>query len=231
MNSSTTETGDTGGTVVAESTVRPQIWQAINTFTQHRLLKLQGGYLRDSSASKAELARLRSVDPTDDARVVEAWAVTFAEAPTELIGQGDEPSRAERAIATALHLYAVHQQSRGEAMHKNGEGLGRAVRKLARPDDPDSREKPVMRRYQSLISATEFPEVVRHLRSLVQQFRAEGIPLDYARLATDIYFLASPNTRTRVRLAWARDVTRPLKQAADTVGNSGDPAPTTTAVA
>lgn len=209
MSDSTTEPG---GATTTVQTARPPIGQSVSAFAQQRLSKLQGGYLKDTSAAKAELARLRSIDPSNDARVIDAWATTFAEAPAELIGHGDKPLDTERAIATALHLYAVHQQSRGEAMHKKGEGLGRAVRKLARPDDPDSREKPVMRRFQSLISATDRDEIMRHLRSLVQQFRAEGIPLDYAKLAQELYFLASPGTRTRVRLTWARDVTRPLKK-------------------
>ncbi|QIM15754.1 type I-E CRISPR-associated protein Cse2/CasB [Leucobacter insecticola] len=208
---------------------RQAIWKTINSFTQRRVMTLQGGYRNDSSAAKAELARLRSADPSSDERVIDAWATSFTDAPEELIGRGDKPSDAEYAIATALHLYAVHQQSQSDAMHKNGEGLGRAVRRLARVDDLESREKPVMRRFQSLTSATDRAEIVRHLRSLVQQFRSEGVPLDYAKLATDLYFLAQPNSRTSVRLAWARDVTRPIKQETTSPETSGDPAPKTPA--
>lgn len=224
MIESTTATTTAQEGAAPETSEQPR-WKMISSFTQHRLMKLQGGYLKDSSQAKAELARLRSVDPSNDARIIEAWATTFADAPAALIGLGEKPSDAEYAIATALHLYSVHQQSRGEAMHKNGEGVGRAVRKLARPEDVDSREKPVMRRYQSLISATDRNEIVRHLRSLVQQFRSEGIPLDYARLAQDLYFLANPSMRTKVRLAWARDATRPLKTSGEAVGNNGDATP------
>jgi CRISPR system Cascade subunit CasB len=194
-------------TATAEASAAPQaknqpIWQIISSFTQARVMRLQGGYLKDSGQAKAELARLRSVDPSDDARVIDAWATAFVDAPAALIGLGEKPSDAEYAVATALHLYSVHQQSRGEKMHVNGEGLGRAVRKLARPEDIDSREKPVMRRYQSLISATDRNEIVRHLRSLVQQFRSEGIPLDYARLAQDLYFLAKPALPATILPPW-----------------------------
>ncbi len=187
-------------------------WQSVKSFTEHRLRILQAGYLDGASSAKAELARLRNADPTIDARIIEIWISTFSDAPATLIGRGDEPTPAERAVATALHLYAIHQQSRGEAQHVSGVSVGTAVQRLIRTDTPDNRERPVMRHYHTLIAATAHGEIVQHLRSIVQQFRAEGIPLDYSKLAADLYMLSFPDRRTRVRLSWSRDLIRPSQQ-------------------
>lgn len=184
------------------------VWETLERYTGGRVTGLQKQYLSDSPAAKAALAQLRRCDPASDEGVLEAWEIAFSGAPSELIGRGDAPTRAERALATALHLYALHQQSKQDPMHAAGKGLGSAIRKLASPEDPDSRERPVMRRYHALTTATERTEVLHHLRGLIRQLRDAGIPIDYARLASDLYFLSSPGSRTRVRLAWARDLTR-----------------------
>ncbi|MGO1543348.1 MAG: type I-E CRISPR-associated protein Cse2/CasB [Gulosibacter sp.] len=183
----------------------------INSYMVKRLHRLQQTYLQRTATAKADLATLRSIDPTKDDRLVMAWEASFDDAPVELVGRGDAPTKAERVVVSGLHLYAVHQQSLAVPMHELGRGLGTAIRALANPSDSESREKPVMRRYHALSTATEYSEIMHHLRGLVSQFRSSKIPLDYAKLTTDLYFLLNPETRTRVRLAWARDLARKSK--------------------
>lgn len=190
-------------------------WKILRQYAGAQVQRLQNGYLRESPDAKAGLALLRKVDPTRDDRLLLAWEATFHDPPGELIGHGDRTSLSERVLVTTMHLYAIHQQSKSEPMHVNGTGLGSAIRHLANPNDAESRERPVMRRYHALTTATRFAETVQHLRGLVSQMRSSGVPLDYAQLALDLYLLDSERTRTRVRLAWARDLTRPTKQTAE----------------
>lgn len=180
----------------------------ISSYMDKKLHRLQQGYLRRTPTAKADLAMLRNIDPANDEQLVMAWESAFDDAPAQLMGRGDAPTATERVVVSGLHLYAVHQQSLAIPMHELGRGLGTAIRTLANPTDSDNREKPVMRRYHSLSSATEYAEIMHHLRGLVSQFRAAKIPLDYAQLTRDLYLLLNPETRTRVRLAWARDLTR-----------------------
>lgn len=187
-------------------------WRVLNAYAAKRTSQLQGSYLRGESAAKSNLAQLRKINPTHDLGVLTAWESVFVDAPETLIGRGDKPTRSERVLVVTLHLYATHQQSQNQPMHVVGQGLGTALRRLANPLKAESREKPVMRRYHALTTATDLPEMVHRLRGLVSQLRAEGIPLDYAQLALDLYLLQKENTRTGVRLAWARDLSRPEKK-------------------
>lgn len=187
-------------------------WRLLRDYAGQRVARLQGRYLQGVPAAKAELAQLRNVDPIRDHGVLAAWESVFVDAPEPLIGHGDEPTREERILVTAMHLYGTHQQSKSEPMHVAGQGLGKALRRLANPTKADSREKPVMRRYHALTTATELPEMLHHLRGLISQMRSGGIPLDYAQLALDLYLLMRESTRTGVRLSWARDLSRPAKR-------------------
>lgn len=192
--------------------------RVLEDYAAKQLQRLQRGYLRQDSAAKADLAQLRRADPARDEQLLSVWAIAFADAPEELVSDetsfsdDEELSPAERAWVSALCLYATHQQSKAEPMHVRGVGLGKAIRHLVNPVDADSREKPVMRRYHALTTANEMPELLHHLRGLVSLMRAEGVALDYVRLALDLYFLAFDSARTRVRLGWARDLTRSTRQ-------------------
>lgn len=188
--------------------------------------KLQGPYLKGEPSARASLAKLRRADVPSSDGVLDVMTIAFEEPPEMLIGRGDKPSRAETALASALGLYATHQQSKMEPMHVSGMGLGNAVARLANPTDAASRERPVMRRFQSLNTATEMREIMHHLRGLVSQFRSEGIPLDYAALASDLYLLQQPQRRTGVRLKWAREMMRRPKSGAKDEGAKGESAPT-----
>lgn len=182
--------------------------EELRTHVAKQIGELQKRLLANDPNARAALAQMRRTDPTTDEGILDALTLGFREVPESLIGRGDSPSRAEIAIGTALSLYSIHQQSQKEPMSQSGWGLGRAVRQLANPTSGDSRDKPVMRRFNALTTSTDPIEATRHIRGLVTQFRSERIPLDYGRLAEDIYWLQSPKTQTRVKLNWARDLAR-----------------------
>lgn len=169
---------------------------------------LQATYREGAPTSRATMAQLRRLDPATDEGVLEAISIAFTDPPEHILGKGDSASREEIAVASALVLYSIHQQSKSQPMHVPGVGLGAAVRKLANPGDADSREKPVMRRFQSLNTATDITEILHHLRGLIQQFRANDVPLDYSQLTRDLLRLQQPQAATSVRLGWARDLSR-----------------------
>lgn len=183
-------------------------WKMLKRYAGEQVGRLQTGYLRGTAQSKADLALLRKVDPAQDDRLLLAWEATFQDPPAELMGRGDTPEPTERVLVTALHLFAIHQQSKAEPMHVSGIGLGAAIRQLTNPNDAESRTAPVMRRYHALTTATGLGETTQHLRGLVSQLREKGAPLDYAQLALDLLLLDSERTRSGVRLRWARDLTR-----------------------
>lgn len=184
-----------------------------------RINELQHQYLSNkSSAPRAMLAELRRGVDRPAGSIPAIWDLTVADLPGTPSDTSAAPTREENAAHAALTLYAVHQQSRPEPMHKPRVGLGAAVRALAGPDAaPDN---PARRRFDIVATATTLDETLVHLRGLVQQFRAGGIALDYGQLADDLLFLQVPSQVARVRLRWARQYYRTTPDTASTEKDS-----------
>lgn len=186
-------------------------------FVNSRIDPLQAEYLRHNRTGRADarLARLRRAATTSPGVDPAVWELTLDGAPGA--GDGDEPTHIERAIHTALTLYAVHQQSQRVRVHQPGWSLGRAVRALAASRDAlgdAERERAVRRRFDALITAVSYDEISYLLRGLVQQLRSADppIPLDYGRLAEDLNLLQHREHAPGVLLRWGRDYHRTTKQ-------------------
>lgn len=158
---------------------------------------------RGTSGTTAVLARLRRAVGKPPGWDPELWELTLSGVPGRVVS--DAPTVEERAVHTAITLYAVHQQSRPEPMHVRGHGLGTAVRSLASATQAESA---VRRRFDAAATATSFDEAVHHLRGLITQLRAHRVPLDYGLLADDLLQLQDNRTADAVRLRWGRQYYR-----------------------
>ncbi|MER7282073.1 type I-E CRISPR-associated protein Cse2/CasB [Dactylosporangium sp. NPDC000244] len=115
------------------------------------------------------------------------------------------PADTEYAVHDAITLFALHQQSRSERMHTNGQGLGQALARLARASTgPEG----VRRRFAALGTASTYPESIYHLRSLVTMLREHQIPLDYGLIADDLRKLRKPERRPDIQAIWGREYFR-----------------------
>jgi len=170
-----------------------------------RVSEWQRGYIRRQASSLAILARLRRGVGKNVDEVPDLWQYTLPDFPFETTNS-DAPTRAERAVHTAMTLFSLHQQSRQVEMHvPGGPSLGGAARQLR---SRTSSEQAVRRRFEALGTAEAFSEVVHHARGLISQLRAQSIPLDYGALTDDLIRLQHPNTANHVRLRWGRDFYR-----------------------
>lgn len=170
-----------------------------------RITSLQGGYLGNRSGSVAALARLRRAAGKPAGSVLDILEYTYAE---EFVGdpRDDEPTPAEIAAHLAMTLYAVHQQSQRQGMHRTGQRLGRSIRALiADRDGVKYVDHAVARRFAMLGTADSLDELAHHLRGLVQLMRAGAVPLDYRTLTADLLLWQRPGVRPLVRLRWGRD--------------------------
>lgn len=177
----------------------------LEDFVASRAGTLQSRYLKGESGATASLARLRRAVGDEPGANPVVWEETLG-LPGQFVGRSDDPSRAERAVHYALTLYATHQQSQGQPMHRGGYGLGRSARLLSRSGKAS--EQAVLRRFQALGTATSLAEAATHARGLVTQFRGAGIPLDYGLLAVDFVRFQDPRQIASVRLTWGRDYYR-----------------------
>jgi CRISPR system Cascade subunit CasB len=170
-----------------------------------RVTQLQHGYLQRRPAGVAALAKLRRGVGKPVGAVADLWQLTLEGVPLPP-RYGDEATINERAAHTALTLYALHQQSRSEPMHRSGQSIGAAARILARRTTSSEATR---RRFEALGTASTFEEVSHHARGLISQFRTHGIPLDYGRFADQLVGLLHPASADRVRLSWGRDFYQP----------------------
>lgn len=190
--------------------------------TRHRVAELQARFLRDDASTVATLARLRRCDPAAVGADPTVWDVTLGDLPDELTAshgrRSDDPTPAERALHATLVLYALHQQSGDQGVHRPHSSLGAATAQVARArarEDEQLDGSTVGRLHQAGL-ATTFEGHVHHLRGLVQLMRAESPPvaLDYGLLAVDLWQLADPQQDSSYVLArWGRDLHARPKQA------------------
>lgn len=187
------------------------VTKLISDHMRRKLLPLQDAYLRRDSAALGQLAALRRAGLIvgDDPRV---WSIVFDALPEELEGRGSAPSYAERAVQAAFHIYAHHQQSMTEPMHRHGVPFGGAVGMLARARGEGGELHPAtVKRFQGAALAQNHDGRVQLLRQLTSMMRAQKSPtigLDYASLAADLFRLQIPAQAASVRLAWARQLHR-----------------------
>lgn len=191
----------------------PPALRTVGQIVDERVADLQNRLLHPEyrdPAAVAALARLRrgaGKAPGDVLDILEyTVSAEFRPAPRD-----DEPSPDEWAAHVAMTLFAVHQQSRGEKMHRRGRGLGTALRSL-HPGDQKSLPEPLARRFRMLGTADSFPELTHHLRGAVQLLRAAGAPLDYGVLA-DQLVAWQRHGRGRVQLKWGREFYRTRRTA------------------
>jgi CRISPR system Cascade subunit CasB len=169
-----------------------------------RLLNMSG-----EGQQKALLANLRQGVGRSPGELPTLWGTLFDQVPDEFL----ESRPGEWALYTALTLFALHQQGRDpktEPMHREGVGLGQAMAGLV--DDQRENEERITRRFNQIATSADLPEMSQHLRGAIQLLRGQGIPLDYAQLAGDLYRYQNLNFQTDVRLRWGEDYYRKLNQ-------------------
>ena len=157
------------------------------------------------SGVRAQLAQLRRGIGKVPGEMPELWGMLFDDMPEGMMATNGKPTKAEWAVYTALTLYALHQQGKSlseDNMHKPGVRLGQAMAKLAPTEEDKER---VGKRFQAFAASDDLQGASYYLRGLVQLLRAEGIGLDYVRLALDLYRFQSPKTAPSVRLEWGQD--------------------------
>ncbi len=164
--------------------------------------------MRNVSAGKAALARLRKGIGHAPGELPQLWDVWLAGLPEEMYSKTGQPTREEWAVYIALTLFALHQQGKEEAMHQHkGPSLGTAVAGLVE-DQNDRDRNDLERNWKRLVAVMQAMDIqgaAYHLRGLVQLLKGKGISLDYAVLAGDLYDCQFAESRQKVGLRWGQD--------------------------
>jgi CRISPR system Cascade subunit CasB len=166
----------------------------------------------NESFVRAALANLRRGIGKAPGSIPSVWEWTLSDLPDQVLSQSGEPTYGEWAIHTAMTLYAFHQQGkdiRTANMNTSKSLLGQGIRKLAlarmKGQGEQEEDQGVVRRFQAIVTSNSMSELSSHLKGIVQLLKAADIPLDYSRLAVDLYEFQYPQNRNKVRLRWGQE--------------------------
>ncbi len=154
---------------------------------------------------KAYLAKLRNSIGKELSETIEVWPIFFEYLPEDFLGTDNLVSYEEKAILTALQLYALHQQGVSKTVLLEGEdnykNIGYALRYMRRVEDTKSSD----RRFNTMICASTFDELTYHLRHLIKilKVRSPEARINYAKLAEDLYWYQR-GYYEKLRLSWSR---------------------------
>ncbi|MCX4963252.1 type I-E CRISPR-associated protein Cse2/CasB [Streptomyces sp. NBC_00654] len=200
--------------------------------TGQYIARLQPRYLKDNPAAVSELARLRRGAGKRVHQVQDLWGVGGLEELARLLADRPDFHRredAEEAVFLASTLWALHQQSgRDHGMYQRRQTLGGAVRTLMRldsgPGADEERDSPLRTRLVRVGTAESVESVAVRLREIVLLLRGAQVPLDYARLAGQLYRWQSRPGRAGVQREWGREfhlAAAPRAKAKDTEAPDG----------
>lgn len=174
-----------------------------------------------SSYSKAALANLRNSIGRSIGASMNAWQIVLEKLPEEFLSRSGELTREEKAIMSSLQLYALHQQGKGVNVNYKPTNdlafrmdIGASLNsfKVLNKEKNQDNQVAMDRRFSVMITASTFEELLNHLRPLINLLsRNEMSRVDYAQLATDLYWFQS-STNDRVRLRWAQNYYKQIKE-------------------
>lgn len=160
----------------------------------------------------AVLARIRNSIGKDDMEASEVWPILFPMLPENMLGN-KTLSYEEKALLTALQLYALGQQGTAKVVNVEKCSFAEALRSIRNEDTA----KGLDRRFNTMITATEFDEFAYHLRQLFRIGKAKGITaVDYPALANDLYWYQKGLDK-QICLGWAKEYYRPVFDKKNTV--------------
>ena len=179
----------------------------VSEFTNRKIEYLH--HIVEKNQYRAVLANLRKGVGRTPGDIPQLWEFFLEGLPDQLQGN-DGPSKEEWAIYNALTLFALHQQGKTREtqwMCKNNVGIGKAMAQLVHSD---SDLKRIKRRFDIFVTSKSIEEFTYHLRSIIQMLRDKEIPLDYPKLATDLYLCQNRAFTSKIRLKWGQDFYRYL---------------------
>ncbi len=168
--------------------------------------------LLNTSRGKSLLANLRNSIGKPLSQTIELWPMIFEELPEGFLGKNIHPSKEEKAILATLQLYAIHQQGMTTCVFKNRgrelNNIGTSLRRLRTDTDRTAMD----RRFNAMITAATFDELIYHLRHLIRLLKAKSLEtkVNYPQLAHDLYWFLR-GYEENLRLSWAREYYRTCK--------------------
>ena len=155
----------------------------------------------EPSTVNAELARLRKGVGHMPGDLPELYGILLKTMPHSFWSSNGNITEAEWSCYIGLTMFAWHQQGNDIKTHcvhtPNHISLGHALRQLVHDSSAEERMR---NKLQMLITSNDMNEFSYHLKNIITFIRNEGIRINYADLAEDIYAFQFEESRNRVCL-------------------------------
>ncbi|MGN1197163.1 MAG: type I-E CRISPR-associated protein Cse2/CasB [Acetatifactor sp.] len=185
----------------------------IATYVKKKIILLSEA---SEAFSRAELAKIRRGVGMMPGENPDLYGFFLQDMPEEFWSQKGDITKEEWACYLAITLYSLHQQSNSTKLHNmhtdKQESLGSALRKLARIKGDDNARERLLKRLQTIITSKDMNEFSYHLKGVITLLRNDGIPLNYAEFAQDIYDFQFEESKNKVGLRWGQDYFRKEKE-------------------
>lgn len=171
-----------------------------------------------AGGGNAILAQLRRGVGKVPGEVPEILGIVLEDMPEEYYSKTGKPTKEEWAIYITMTLFAVHQQgAEGKRlMHsEQGGSIGAALGRLALTEQDSNASDRMMKRMKSVLTAADVQGCAYYLRGIIRLLKNESIPLDYVKLAGDIYSMQFNDGRTAIGLRWGQDFFGRLQNKSD----------------
>lgn len=174
--------------------------------TKKIITKLMGN--QDSSSTKAILANLRNSIGKDFGGSIAIWPIMLEYMPDEFIGKSVELSFGEKAVLNTMQLYALYKQGNRELKENNSENgnIGVTFSRL-RVRYKEESKTPLDRRFNTMITATTYDELLYHLRQMIGILKSKSkgdIYMDFPKLSEDLYWFMRGKEES-LRISWSRE--------------------------
>lgn len=160
-------------------------------------------YMRNESAKRAILANFRNSIGKPLNEMTNVWSFLFETLPEEFLGTNGKENFSEKAIVSALQIYAICSQGSNKAVYDTEEKLGNIgqsfsiLRGLTNGQSIDQR-------FNTMITSSSFEELTHYMRSMVKILKSkEVVKIDYAKLAEDLFWYQCGFDK-EIKLNWAR---------------------------
>lgn len=174
---------------------------------------------REDPSTKAIFANIRNSINKDSSVNMDVLAFVFQNIQEEFLGFNKNLNDYEKTILTSIQMYALHQQAKADSVlklyYKEGErrqNLGDSLNSMRKNNDED---KAIDRRFNAMITSSNFEELSHHLRQMIKLLKAKSdAKVDYASLADDLYWFLK-NQGEGLKIKWSRSYYKNNKKERD----------------
>ena len=165
-------------------------------------------YLNAAGCASGDFAALRDGAGKTPNESTKAMLLALKDIPEEFMDTDGVPTKEQWAIFTAITLFALHQQGHSKSVHRFGQTMGKAFRKMYRDRTATKADEAFSVKLCALSRTRNIKLFATKLKSIIN-WMSETVPsIDYAALAVDIYEWQIPKARNNVFMRWATDFNR-----------------------